>query len=78
MPSQLQNKETDRSSRAVKLKTCLNLVENTIVAKGPRKVYIRVKGPDGILMTGASQQIFNTSGDQMIYSAVREVDYQGS
>lgn len=72
------NKETDRSSRAVKLKTCLNLVENTIAARGPRKVYIRVKGPDGILMTGASQQIFNTSGEQMIYSAVREVDYQGA
>jgi len=72
------NKDTDRSSRAVKLKTCLNLVENTLAAKGPRRVYIRVKGPDGILMTGAQQQIFNVAGEQMIYSAVREVDYQGS
>ncbi len=72
------NKDTDRSSRTVKLKTCLNLVENTLAAKGPRRVYIRVKGPDGILMTGAQQQIFNVAGEQMIYSAVREVDYQGS
>jgi len=72
------NKETDRSSRAIKLKTCMNLVENSIASKGPRKVYIRIKGPDGILMTGASQQIFNLGQDQMIYSAVREVDYQGS
>ncbi len=72
------NKETDRSSRAVKLKTCLYLVENTIAAKGPFKVYVRVKGPDGILMTQSSQQIFTSAGEQMIYSAVREIDYQGT
>jgi len=72
------NKETDRSSRTTKLKTCLNLVENSIAAKGPRRVYIRIKSPDGILMTGTQQQIFSVGGEQMIYSAVREVDYQGS
>jgi len=72
------NKETDRSSRTTKLKTCLNLVENSIAAKGPRRVYIRIKSPDGILMTGTQQQIFSVGDEQMIYSAVREVDYQGS
>jgi cell division protein FtsB len=72
------DKDTDRSSRAAKLKTCLNLVENTIAIKGPRRIYIRVKGPDGILMTNSQQQIFTSAGEQMIYSAVREVDYQGS
>lgn len=72
------NKETDRSSRVEKLKTCLNLVENALAERGPRQVYIRVKGPDGILMTGDQQQIFEVSGEQMIYSASREVDYQGS
>lgn len=72
------NKETDRSSRVAKLKTCLNLVENSLAEKGPRKVYIRVKGPDGILMTGDQQQIFELDGEQMIYSASREVDYQGA
>ena len=41
-------------------------------------VYIRVKGPDGILMTGEQQQIFEMDGEKMIYSAAREVDYQGS
>lgn len=71
------NKETDRSSRVEKLKTCLNLVENSIAKKGPKRVYIRVKGPDGILMTGDRQQIFEFGGEQMIYSASREVDYQG-
>lgn len=71
-------KETDRSSRTAKLKTCLNLVENTLAKKGLRTVYIRVKGPDGILMTNGQQQIFTVGGEQMIYSASRQVDYQGS
>ena len=72
------NKDTDRSSRTAKLKTCLNLVENTIATKGLRNVYIRVKGPDGIVMTNSQDQVFSSEGAQMIYSAVREVDYQGS
>ena len=41
-------------------------------------VYIRVKGPDGILMTNGGQQVFTAGGEQMIYSASREIDYEGS
>ena len=72
------DRDTDRSSRTTKLKVCLNLIENDIAVKGWRKIYIRIKGPDGILMTNSQQQIFTSEGMQMIYSAVREVDYQGS
>ena len=71
-------KETDRSSRVAKLKSCIYLVENTIAKKGPRIVYLRVKGPDGILMTQNPMQMFTVQGEEMIYSASREVDYQGS
>ncbi len=72
------NKDTDRSSRTAKLRTCLSLVENSIATKGPRRIFIRVKGPDGILLTSGQQQIFTLDGEQMLYSASREVDYQGS
>ena len=65
------NKDTDRSSRASKLRTCLSLVENTIANKGPRRVFVRIKGPDGILLTSGSEQIFTFNGEQMIYSASR-------
>lgn len=71
------NKETDRSSRVVKLKTCLSLVENSIAQKGPMVVYIRVKGPDGILMTNDQQRLFTSASEQMVYTESREVDYQG-
>ena len=71
------NKVTDRSSRARKLRACLSLIENSIAERGWRNVYIRVKGPDDILMTDDSGKVFTCGGEQMIYSASREVDYQG-
>lgn len=69
---------TDRSSRVVKLRTDLSLVENAIAKTGARRIYIRVKGPDGILMTGSDKKMFTSGGEQMVCSASREVDYQGS
>ena len=71
-------RENDRSSRAEKLKCCLFLMENEIAKRGPRQVYIRVKSPDGVLMTGDGESVFTSAGETLIYSAFREVDYQGS
>lgn len=70
-------KETDRSSRADKLKACVSLIENSIAKRGYKEVFIRIKGPDGILLTDDQQRIFEFDGESLIYSASREVDYQG-
>lgn len=72
------DKITDRSSRVVRLLASLSLVENDLAPKGPVRVYIRVKGPDGILLTNDTQTTFTVNGEPMICSASREVDYQGS
>ena len=71
------DKITDRSSRVVRLLTSLSLVENELAPKGPIRIYIRVKGPDGILLTNSVQRTFEFNGEPMISSASREVDYQG-
>jgi myosin heavy subunit len=71
------DKVTDRSSRVVRLLTTLSLVENDLAQTGPVRVYIRVKGPDGILLTNDTQRTFEVDGEPMICSASREVDYQG-
>lgn len=71
------DKVTDRSSRVVRLLTTLSLVENDLAPKGPVRVYIRVKDPDGILLTNSTQRTFELNGEPMICSASREVDYQG-
>ena len=72
------DKITDRSSRVVRLIANLALVENDLAAKGPVRVYIRVKDPDGILLTNSSQRTFSVAGGEpMICTASREVDYEG-
>lgn len=71
------DKVTDRSSRVVRLLATLSLVENDLAPKGPVRVYIRVKDPEGILLTNSTQRTFEVDGEPMICSASREVDYQG-
>ncbi len=71
------DKVTDRSSRVVRLLATLSLVENDLAPKGPIRVYVRIKGPDGILLTNSDQRTFEFEGEPMIASASREVDYQG-
>ncbi len=72
------DKVTDRSSRVVRLIASLSLVENDLAKKGPVRVYVRVKDPDGILLTNSTQRTFNVAGGEpMICTASREVDYEG-
>ena len=72
------DKVTDRSSRVTYMMTTLSLVENALAAKGPVRVYLRLLGPDGMLLTSDSPVSFTVGGEQMIGTASREVDYQGS
>ena len=71
------DKVTDRSSRVVRLLASLSLVENDLAPKGPVRVYLRVKDPEGILLTNSTQTSFTYNGQTMVASASREVDYQG-
>ncbi len=77
------DKITDRSSRVVRLVTSLSLIENSLAAKGPVTVYIRVfvtpkdGGEEELLSAGASQTFTVGDSEPMLCSAFREVDYQG-
>ncbi|MCQ2148761.1 MAG: hypothetical protein MJY45_00165 [Bacteroidales bacterium] len=71
------DRPTDRSSRVVRMLTTLSLVENDLAPKGPMRVYIRVKDPDGILLTNGTQVSFSFQDSMMSASASREVDYEG-
>ncbi|MGN1232961.1 MAG: coiled-coil domain-containing protein, partial [Candidatus Cryptobacteroides sp.] len=72
------DKVTDRSSRVVRLLTSLSLVENDLAPHGPVTVYIRVKDPDGIILTNSRRVSFEFGGETMVASASRRVDYEGS
>ncbi|MCL2097423.1 MAG: hypothetical protein FWH23_01510 [Bacteroidales bacterium] len=69
-------KATDKAKSVAKIKTCFMFVENSIAERGFRNVYIRVKGPDNILLA-QGQHFFTVDNEQLIYSDMREIDYQG-
>jgi len=74
-----RDKVASRARQTEQLKICLTLVENSIAKRGPRNVYVRIKSPDGSLLTQSVTNMFEPSagGPQLIYSATREVDYNG-
>ena len=69
---------TDRSSRTVRLLTTLSLVENDLAERGPVRVYIIVKDPEGLVLTNGSSRTFSYGGETLQASASREVDYEGA
>ena len=71
------DKVTDRSSRVKYLVATLSLVENEIAERGPVRVYVRVKNPDGILLLNSASTDFTVNGETLSASASREVDYEG-
>lgn len=71
-------KTTDRGSRTVRLLATLSLVENDLAPKGPVRVYLRVKDPDGNLLVNSASTSFEIDGEVMQASASREVDYEGN
>ena len=76
-PYSAQDRVTDRSSRVVRMLTTLSLVENDLAPKGPVRVYIVVKAPDGTILTNANSTGFESGGEARTASASREVDYEG-
>ena len=76
-PYNAADKVTDRSSRVVRMLTTLSLVENDLAPKGPVRVYIVVKAPDGTILTNANSTGFESGGEARTASASREVDYEG-
>ena len=71
------NKENSRSGRVQKIRVCFTLIENHLTEKGPRNVFVRVKGPDGVVLAESENNLFAFGDSQLVYSAVREIDYQG-
>ena len=71
------DKSTDRSSRVKYFVATLSLVENEIAERGPVRVYVRVKDPNGILLLNNASTDFTLNCETMSASASREIDYEG-
>ena len=72
------DKLTDRSGKVSRLLVTLSLLENELTPKGPVRVYVRVTGPDGNLLTDGRNTSFTIGEETLQATASREVDYQGA
>jgi predicted nucleic acid-binding Zn-ribbon protein len=74
-----REKAASKARQTEQLKICMTLMENTLAKRGPRNVYVRIKSPDGSLLAQSVLNLFTPTagGPQLIYSAMREVDYNG-
>ena len=72
------DKPGDRHSRVRYMLANLSLVENSLADRGPVRVYVRVKDPEGILLMNNESTEFNCAGQTLQATASREVDYEGN
>ena len=68
---------TDRSSRVVRMVVGMTLLENDLAEKGPLRVFVRVKDPEGFLLQDGTNASFSIGGEALPATASREIDYQG-
>ncbi len=68
-------KETTRLSLLDKLRICFTLRENALAKAGVKQVYMRIIRPDSLVIATSPDNLFSYKGNNIIYSANRELDY---
>lgn len=71
-----KGKETDRASKATKLKICFTIRENSVAEPGTKTVFMRITGPNKSVLTTSPDNVIKVDGNDVIFSARREADYE--
>jgi hypothetical protein len=66
--------EVNRASSAKRIKTCFTLLENRVADRGNKTVYVRVLGPNNMVMSSNTETI-TVDGQPTRYSAKETVKY---
>lgn len=67
--------ERKKASRVSKFRVDMVLTANELTIPGQRNVYVRIMGPDGMVLSGGPDCVMEFEGDLITYSTSREVDY---
>lgn len=67
--------ESTKSKSTQKIKTCFTILENLVVDKGPKDIYVRVLSPDGAVMS-TSQETFDMNGQATLYTTKESIIYE--
>ncbi|MBO5188136.1 MAG: hypothetical protein J6B59_02450 [Alistipes sp.] len=71
-----RSKEVSRIKNAERLRVDFVLSANELATPGNKAVYARITAPDGYVLTTEAMPTFESEGERLSYSAMREVDYQ--
>jgi hypothetical protein len=67
--------ETSKAKNTDRIKTCFTIMENLVVDKGPKDIFVRVLSPDGAVMSTSSETfIFN--GQATLYTTKESIMYE--
>jgi len=72
-----RDKSTKRASKLKKVKICFTIDDNVLAKKGDRYAYIRIAGPDGIILMSDDSGMFTFEGKEIAFSSKRHLSYEG-
>lgn len=75
-PERPNDRVTTRLRNIDQIKVCFTIRENSIAQAGPRTVYLRIVRPDELVLPTETGDTFELNGEQVIYSAQRELEYE--
>jgi hypothetical protein len=71
-----RGKEENKLKNMLKLRVCFTMRENAIAKAGTKDVYLRITRPDGAVIAYSESDMFDFQGQQIVYSAKRQVEYE--
>lgn len=69
-------RNVSRVARAERLSVNFVLAPNQLTRPGAKEIYVRIISPDGYILTTEQLPTFKFNGEDVTYTASREVDYQ--
>lgn len=71
-----RDKPETKLKNMLKIKVCFTMRENSIAKAGTKDVYLRITRPDGNIIAYSQSDLFDFQGQQIAYSAKRQVEYE--
>jgi myosin heavy subunit len=75
-PQNKGGKANTKVNKVTKIKVCFTVRENAVAAAGSKDVYLRIIRPDEVVLPAGSGETFDFKGEQVIYSAKRQLEYE--
>lgn len=77
-PLNKNSKPKDKINKIDKIKVCFTIRENNVAQPGTKDIYMRLIRPDDVVLASDINDLFEYNGEQIIYTSVRELEYENS